>query len=156
MPGWHRDGSVIDARIAGNREQLARLPRLLRYRRRVLQKIDVGLIEPCAVDVHALVLQLDGFARQPDDALDEIALRILRILEHDHVLALDRLHREHRALGPGDGRAEHELVHQQMIADQQVLLHRPGRYLERLDDERADEERQHDGDNERLEVLAPN
>ena len=54
----------------------------------------------------------------------------------------------------GFGRAEHELVDQQMIADEQVVLHRAGRDLERLDDERADEQRQDHRDDDRLEVLA--
>ena len=58
------------------------------------------------------------------------------------------------ALEAGLARAEHELVDQQVIADEQVVLHRAGRDLERLDDERPDEERQDDGDDDRLEVLA--
>ena len=51
-------------------------------------------------------------------------------------------------------RPEHELVDQQMIADEQVVLHRAGRNLERLHDERADEQRQDDGDDDRFEVFA--
>src|SRR4029079_14881246 len=54
----------------------------------------------------------------------------------------------------GSGRAEDELVHQQMIADEQVLFHRPGRDLERLHDERANEQRQDHRDDDRLEVFA--
>ena len=41
-----------------------------------------------------------------------------------------------------------------MIADEQVRLHRAGRNLEGLDDERPDEQREHDRDDQRLEVLA--
>src|SRR5215471_21830091 len=41
-----------------------------------------------------------------------------------------------------------------MIADEQVVLHRTGRNLERLDHEGADEERQDDRDHDRLEVFA--
>src|SRR5580765_1406489 len=41
-----------------------------------------------------------------------------------------------------------------MIADEQVVLHRTRRDLERLHDERADEQRKNDRDGDRLEVLA--
>src|SRR2546428_565433 len=41
-----------------------------------------------------------------------------------------------------------------MIADEEVLLHRSGRNLEGLDDECADEQREDDRDDDRLEVLA--
>ena len=58
------------------------------------------------------------------------------------------------ALEPGHGRAGDELVDEQMIADEQVVFHRSGRDLERLHDERADEQRQHDRGDDRLEVLA--
>ena len=59
------------------------------------------------------------------------------------------------ARSSGDlGRPEDELVHEQVIADEQVVLHRSGRDLERLHDERADEQREDDGDDDRLEVLA--
>ena len=58
------------------------------------------------------------------------------------------------SLERGERRREHELVDQQVIADQQVVLHRAGRDLERLDDERPDEQRQDHRDADRLEVLA--
>src|SRR3954465_11616199 len=41
----------------------------------------------------------------------------------------------------GGGRAEDELVDEQVIADEQVVLHRSGGDLEGLHDPRADEER---------------
>ena len=63
-------------------------------------------------------------------------------------------HRQQRALERGRGRREDELVDQQVIADQQVRLHRAGRDLERLEDERAHEQREDHGDDDRLEVLA--
>ena len=65
----------------------------------------------------------------------------------------DLLHRQQRR-STRWLRAEHELVDQQMVADEQVLLHRAGRNLERLDDERPDEQREDDRDDERLEILA--
>ena len=49
---------------------------------------------------------------------------------------------------------EHELVDQQVIADQQVRLHRAGRNLEGLEDERPHEQREDHRDDDRLEVFA--
>src|SRR5207247_2847489 len=51
-------------------------------------------------------------------------------------------------------RTEDELVDQEMIANQQVVLHRSRRDLERLHDPRAHEERKDHRDDDRLEVLA--
>ena len=98
--------------------------------------------------------QLHRFAREADDALDEIALGLLWVLEHHDVEALDGPDRQHGALEAGFARAEHELVDEQVVADEEVVLHRAGRDLERLDDEGPDKERQDDRDDDRLEVLA--
>src|SRR5581483_4403845 len=105
------------------------------------------------VNVNLLVLQLDGLARQADHAFDEVAVRFLGILEHDHVEAFDVLHRQQRAFEAARCRAEDELVDEQVIADEQVFFHRSGGDLERLHDERADEQREDDRDDDRLEVL---
>ena len=51
-------------------------------------------------------------------------------------------------------RAEDELVDQQVIADQQVVLHRPGRDLERLHHPGPHEQREDHRDDDRLEVFA--
>ena len=66
----------------------------------------------------------------------------------------DRPHRQQRALEGARRRREDELVDEQVVADEQVGLHRAGRDLEGLDDEGADEQRQDDRDDDRLEVLA--
>ena len=114
----------------------------------------VRLVERRPVDVDLLLAQLDRLTRQPDHALDEVALGLLRILEHDHVAAANGPERQNRLLDARGARAEDELVDEQMIADQEVVLHRSGRDLERLHDEGADEQRQDDGDDDRFEVLA--
>ena len=54
------------------------------------RKCDVGLVQRLAVDVDDLSLQLERFAGQPDHPLDEVAVRLLRVLEDDHVAAPDR------------------------------------------------------------------
>ena len=55
--------------------------------------------------------------------------------------------------GEGHLRAIHHLVDEQKVADEQRPLHAAARNLERLDEERAHEEKEHDGDDERLRPL---
>ena len=50
-------------------------------------------------------------------------------------------------------RAENEFVHEQVIADEKVVLHRGRRNLEGLNDERRSEQRQDDRNDERFEIL---
>ena len=57
----------------------------------------VGLVERCAVDVDLLLADLERLARQADDALDEIALGLHRVLEDDHVASVDLANGEERA-----------------------------------------------------------
>src|SRR5262249_60920931 len=114
----------------------------------------VRLVERFAVDVDLLVLLLQPLPWQSDDALDQVALGLDRRLEHDDVTASNCADRHQRALQTRRSRREHELVHEQMIADEQVVLHRAGRNLERLQDERPDEEREDYRDEDRFEILA--
>src|SRR5262249_46854917 len=97
----------------------------------------------------------DRLARQSDDSLDEIAIGLDRIFENEHVASLDGTERQKRVFESRYWRRrEDELVHEQMVADEQVVLHRPGRDLERLDDEGADQKSQDHRRHHRLEVLA--
>src|SRR5688572_9826131 len=57
------------------------------------QVMDVPLVEPRAVDVDPLLAQLERVPWQADDALDEVALRLLGVLEHDDVAAANRIDR---------------------------------------------------------------
>jgi len=74
------------------------------------------------------------------------------ILEHHDVAAADVTDGQQRAARAG--RAEDELVDEEVIADEEVVLHRPRRDLEGLDDPRPHEEREDDRNDDRLEVLA--
>src|SRR5262252_4805523 len=51
-------------------------------------------------------------------------------------------------------RAEHEFVYQQVVADEEIVLHRGRRNLECLNNERRTEKRKNYSDDERFEVLA--
>ena len=57
---------------------------------RGLDEMDVGLFDRLAVDEDLLVPYLDRLAGQADDALDEVALRLVGVLEDDDVPPLDR------------------------------------------------------------------
>ena len=113
-----------------------------------------GLVQLAAVDVDGLAAKLQRLAWQADDALDEVPVRLDGIFEHDDVTASDGADRQNRPFERRRRGTEDELVHQQVIANQQVLLHRSGRDLEGLHDEGADEQRKDHRDDDRLEVLA--
>jgi hypothetical protein len=108
--------------------------------RQRLDEVRVGLVDRRAVHVDLLLAQLDLVARQTDHALHEVAFRIFRKLEHHDVTALDR--------------REAHLVDDEMVAHQEIGLHRPGRNLERLKHPRAHEQREDDRDDQRLEIFA--
>ena len=116
------------------------------------QEMDVRFVERLTVDVDLLGSQLDGIAGQADDSLDEVTLRLVRILEDDNVTALDVTNRHDRAIEAGR-RPEYELVDEQVVADEQVVLHRSGGDLERLHHPRADEEREDHRNDDGFEVL---
>src|SRR5262249_49538249 len=84
----------------------------------------------------------------------EVAVGLLGILEDDDVAAADGTDGEDGAPDRERRRPEDELVDQQVIADQQVVLHRAGRDLERLHDPSMDEQREDHRNDDRLEVLA--
>lgn len=115
--------------------------RALRHRRlRVLaarRLEDVVLREHLVVDKDAAALDLDRVARRRDDALDEVAARVARILE-DEDLALLR-------------RAEvvDELIDDEALLRLQRRPHRRAVDDVELDDELTDDEGQHDRDDNR-------
>ena len=95
-----------------------------------------------AVHVDLLVLDVEVLAADRDDPLDEVARLVHRVLEDDDVAPL-------RSREPVD-----ELVDQDVVAHQEGRDHRAGGDLERLDDERPDEQREQHRDEDRLGVLA--
>src|ERR1043166_5722502 len=121
-----------------------------------------------AVDIDLVVLKLDGFTRQADNAFYVIDLIrndrrisaavhfgvnfVARIFENDDVAALDLALRQKRQFTTA-GRKD-ELIHQQIIAHQYRILHRAGRNRNRLQNESHSEYRHHERDNKRFEILA--
>ena len=74
--------------------------------------------------------------------------RIYGITKNDNIPALHPPVRHDRI--PEPAAAESQLVHQQVIANQQRVLHGLRGYLERLDDERNDKDRDHHSRQQRL------
>src|SRR5450755_286901 len=107
--------------------------------------VDVGLFEFLAVQVDLLVYELDVVARNTHAALHESLANIDRITEHDDVAALDVFVRQ-KVLGDRAGRGVGQLVHQEVIADEQRILHGACGNHESLDQRGGAEEEQDDGD----------
>src|SRR5213594_1041072 len=99
-------------------------------------ELRVGLDERLAVDQHLVAADLHALARRRDDALDEVALLVLRILEHDDVAPPRIAQRRQVKLGQRQLGAVEELVDQDVVADEQGLHHRAGWDGERLHDQR--------------------
>src|SRR4029078_6247968 len=111
----------------------------VRVGRRV-QRIRLSLRN--AVANQLAIQHLQRIAGQTDDPLHEILCPVNRPLKDDDVAALrspdsGELHSRERNFG-----AINELVHEEKIADKQRTFHATGWNLERLDEERADDEKQ--------------
>ena len=83
----------------------------------------IGLVERLAVNRYLLVAQFERLAGQADHAFDEIAARLLRVLEHDDVAAPRFAHRQQCSFERRHRRAENELVDEQVVADEEVVFH---------------------------------
>ena len=106
------------------------------------------------VDEDLLVPDLDRLAGKADDSLDEVALGVLRVLEDHHVPASEGPLGQEPVLQGAGGGGVHELVDQEVVSNEEVLLHGAGGDLEGLHREGADEQGQDDRDHDGLEVLA--
>src|SRR5512143_2144145 len=92
-------------------------------------------------------------AGNSNDSLHKVLRRVQRITENDDVAALDFVVGNEPV--PDTGRTKVSFVDQQVIADQQRVLHRFGWNLERLDDESDHENGDYDSNEERLNSADP-
>jgi hypothetical protein len=118
-------------------------------------------------DVQVAALDLDPFARQPDDPLDEVLGVVEGELEDQHVVALHRREgvevlRHHDAVAARVVGVERNVVVPEGAGAAAVVpaqvpeerrLHRARRDLEDLDAEAADHQRHDEGDDDGLDVL---
>ena len=98
---------------------------------------DIVLIQHLVIDVDTPILDLDRIPLRRDDALDEIAFLIARIFEHEDLTLLRVTH------------AVNELINDKTFLRLQGRAHRRTIHDVKLDDELADEECQHHGNDDR-------
>ena len=136
--------------------QEAALPLEFRARRirEAGRRLYVRFLERKSVHEQLRPPHAEGISGHPDDPFHVIRpgrlLGGVRRLEHDHIAPGRSVEGGEFQIGAGDLGAVHHFVHKQEVADQERVLHRGGRNLEGLDDERADEEKQDEGDEDRL------
>ncbi len=115
--------------------------------------IDPDARDGRTVDVHLAGDHLDAVARQTDHALDVVDVGLARQPEHHHVAAgryrahdapVEEIGRERERVA---GIAVGKLRDEEIVADEQRLLHRAGGNVERLEQECAD----HEGDEKRVD-----
>ena len=134
-----------------------------------LEVADIGKVvarqRPCpahllAVQVQPAVPDLDAVARNPDDPLDEIDACVVRLPENRHIATLWRPRQDSTV---GDIRAERDRVvriavaefrDEQVVALVQAGIHRIGGNIERLVQERAHDQGDQDGIEDRLQRAA--
>src|ERR1039457_1927690 len=104
--------------------------------------------------VHAQGFRLgvDPVPRHRDGALDEIAARIGRVPEDDHVPAREVAIRQD-ARPRTAVRSVRELVHEHVVAREDRVLHRGARHVEDLEDEALERERERGGHENGLDRL---
>src|SRR5580765_3535841 len=88
-------------------------------------------------------------SRHANYTLHKVLLRIHRIMEHNDVPARDLLIRHHMVANPGSAIAQ--LVDEQIVPNQQGILHRLRGNLEGLHDESDHEDRYHHRAHQRLQ-----
>ena len=112
-----------------------------------------GLVLSPAVDEDCLVADFHRIRWKRHGPLDEVPPRILRELEHDDVAAAHRAAGEEPVEQRKRARGEDELVHDDVVSDQDGLLHGGTRNDEGLQQERAHEEGEHDRHEDGLREL---
>ena len=113
----------------------------------------MSIVDQLTIDEKLLVADLHNIAGNTDDALDEILAGIFGKLEDDNVVALRIVDGDDGLFDEGRLDAIDELVDQNVIADQQRVLHGTGRDFESLDHKGADKQGQYHGDDDRLDVF---
>src|SRR4029079_9865503 len=96
-------------------------------------KDDVRLAHGGTVDDHLLIDEADVIARNTDHTLHEVLRWMHRVTEDDDVAAMDL--GVGKNVSPESAAGVMDLIDEQVIADQQGVLHRFRGDLERLDDE---------------------
>src|SRR6185437_2379294 len=113
----------------------------------------IGLVERYAIHIDPAVNQAKLVAWNANDSLDEMDAGIDGIVKHDDVAAANWPVRND--LVPEAVLTEVEFVDEQIVANQQCILHRLGGNLKRLHNEGHHENRDYEGAGKRLDHLTP-
>ncbi|EKD40868.1 MAG: hypothetical protein ACD_74C00144G0002 [uncultured bacterium] len=116
----------------------------------------LGIAKRLAIDIDQLVDALHRIPWNSDHPLDKILVRILGKFEDDHLPALRFTDRQPDATGQGVLDPISELVHQDMVADQQGGNHGTRGNLKGLHHKGADKQGKEQGDTDGLRVFAEN
>src|SRR6266436_3599715 len=104
--------------------------------------LGVTFVKPLAIDPNSAVADIERFSRQADDAFHNV----LRLgwnngPENDNLLTLGIAPERHVPIGEGNTRVIADAAHDEMIADEQSVLHRAGGNDARLSDGAVDEQK---------------
>ena len=112
-------------------------------------EVNVLFLKGGTVYPNLFIDQADAVTGNSNHALDEVLGRVDWVMEHNDVAALDVAIRDESARIAAT--AEMQLIHKEVIPNQQSFLHGFGRDLEGLDGEGDDEDRDYYGGDERLD-----
>src|SRR2546429_6242218 len=102
----------------------------------------VVLLKTLAIDPYATIVNVDGLAGQPDDALHVVrGVRSKRRLEDDDLLAFGIAPQRNVPVGERHTCVVADAAHDEVIADEQRVLHRARRNDARLADRAVDEQK---------------
>ena len=120
---------------------------------------DERLLDRLPVDVNVPVGHADVVPGNSDDPLHEVLARLLclvvavGILEDQNVVAVNRAVGKH-VPKPSGLVGKRNLVHQQVVADEERVLHRAGWNLKRLEHEGGPKNRQDDSHDQRFNGIS--
>src|SRR5262249_49674552 len=82
----------------------------------------VRLVQSDIVDEYLFIHDLDPVARKPDRSFHIMLCEIFRVFENNDITTFDVLERQY-PVDERSARAKYKFVHEQMVADQKVVLH---------------------------------
>src|ERR1700730_13799850 len=115
-----------------------RLPQIVR----IAAANCVAFVQPLTVHPHRTIVDINGISRQADNALHVVrGIRREGWFENDDLLAMRIAPQRHMPIREGHARVVADAAHDQVIADQQRVLHRSRRNHARLADRAVDEQK---------------
>jgi hypothetical protein len=114
----------------------------------------IGIMLQFAINVNTLVANLHFVAPDRNDAFDEVLAGVLGKSENNHITAPRFLDGDKGIVGEGSFYTVDKFIDQNIVSDQQGVLHGTGWYFKRLHHECANKHRQDNGDDNGLDIVA--